>query len=210
MFEFFSIRPPPAPAVDSQAYGIVLPFVPRGPDEHSPLQKTSSPSSPSSAAVAPPTPMHTPKPAVCGEKEGADTAGVQETIAINRKSPPPPPPASYLCSQLVAAALSEMGVLREGGVGLGGKGGWLWVLPGAFGQGGDVERGLGVGVTLGDEVREQRCRRCLLYAWFCMVRLRKTQSVFGSFKSNSWCRGSVRRRLLCWCCERVPASIARP
>ncbi|CAN0555341.1 unnamed protein product, partial [Ectocarpus sp. 12 AP-2014] len=42
---------------------------------------------------------------------------------------------SYLCSQLVGAALSEMGVLRGGGKDLG----WLWVVPGAFGQGGAVD-----------------------------------------------------------------------
>lgn len=62
-------------------------------------------------------------------------------------------PPTYLCSQLVGAALAEMGVLGE-------KGGpgqeldrWLWVLPGSFGQGGAVERGLGCGVSLGEEVR---------------------------------------------------------
>ncbi len=64
--------------------------------------------------------------------------------------PPPPPHASYLCSQLVGAALSEMGVVRVKG----GAGG-LWVLPGAFGQGGAVERGLSAGVSLGEEVSEE-------------------------------------------------------
>ncbi|CAN0534405.1 unnamed protein product, partial [Ectocarpus sp. 8 AP-2014] len=56
---------------------------------------------------------------------------------------------SYLCSQLVGAALSEMGVLRGGGKDLG----WLWVVPGAFGQGGAVDSRLAAGVALGEEVR---------------------------------------------------------
>ncbi|CAB1097094.1 unnamed protein product [Ectocarpus sp. CCAP 1310/34] len=55
---------------------------------------------------------------------------------------------SYLCSQLVGAALSEMGVLRGGGKDLG----WLWVAPGAFGQGGAVDSRLAAGVALGEEI----------------------------------------------------------
>ncbi|CAN0474255.1 unnamed protein product [Ectocarpus sp. 8 AP-2014] len=55
---------------------------------------------------------------------------------------------SYLCSQLVGAALSKMGVLRGGGKDLG----WLWVVPGAFGQGGAVDSRLAPGVTLGEEI----------------------------------------------------------
>lgn len=57
--------------------------------------------------------------------------------------------SSYLCSQLVGDALEHMGVLGEEGPG---DMRWLWVLPGAFGQGGFVERGLGPGVSLGEEV----------------------------------------------------------
>lgn len=58
--------------------------------------------------------------------------------------------SSYLCSQLVGAALSEMGLLNEGSKGR--QRAWLWILPGAFGQGGSVERALADGVALGDEV----------------------------------------------------------
>lgn len=56
-------------------------------------------------------------------------------------------PHSYLCSQLVGAALLEMGVVREE---VGEP--WSWLLPTAFGQGGAVEKGLAEGVTLGEEV----------------------------------------------------------
>lgn len=59
-------------------------------------------------------------------------------------------PHSYLCSQLVGAALLEMGVVREE---IGETiGSWSWLLPTAFGQGGAVEKGLAEGVTLGEEV----------------------------------------------------------
>lgn len=64
---------------------------------------------------------------------------------------------SYLCSQLVGAALSEMGVLRGGGNDLG----WLWVVPGAFGHGGAVDSRLAAGVALGEEVRGDRRVRAM-------------------------------------------------
>lgn len=65
---------------------------------------------------------------------------------------------TYLCSQLIGAALADMRVLQDRGGGGPGQEleRWLWVLPGAFGQGGAVERGLGSGVSLGEEVRLSR------------------------------------------------------
>lgn len=58
--------------------------------------------------------------------------------------------STYLCSQLVGDALQYMGVLGEEEPG---DMRWLWVFPGAFGQGGLVEKGLAPGVSLGEEVR---------------------------------------------------------
>lgn len=62
-----------------------------------------------------------------------------------------------------------MGVLKEGGGGdEGGAGGWLWALPGAFGQGGAVERRLGVGVSIGEEVREGEAARGCCFCNHCV------------------------------------------
>lgn len=80
------------------------------------------------------------------------SSGKSETTPLN---------PSYLCSQLVGAALSEMGVLRGGGGDLG----WLWVVPGAFGQGGAVDSRLADGVALGEEVRGDRRVRAM---WMCV------------------------------------------
>lgn len=63
-----------------------------------------------------------------------------------------------------------MGVLRVGGECRGGEEGWLRLLPGAFGQGRSVERGLAVGVSLGEEVRDQVLPACGIGHWLVLVR----------------------------------------
>lgn len=84
-----------------------------------------------------------------GVKRGCNDEGSKCTEQGEKAAISP----TYLCSQLVTAALAEMGVLGErGGVGRELKR-WLWLWPGAFGQGGAVEKGLGCGVSLGEEVR---------------------------------------------------------
>ncbi|CAM9952346.1 unnamed protein product [Laminaria digitata] len=144
---------------EGKAYGIAPPFAPGWPREPTPTQKKSpSCRNPSPTPTPPRSPTATTSVSV--DQEGGCAVNIPGSISpsISRKPrptppppPPPSPPPSYLCSRLVGAALSEMGVLREGGKG-GGDGRWLWMFPGAFGRGGAVERGLGPGVSLGEEI----------------------------------------------------------
>ncbi|CAM9647895.1 unnamed protein product, partial [Ascophyllum nodosum] len=121
---------------EGKGYGIVLPFPLGGRREEQPVPQTPP-------ALAP---RETSQPE--GERPEAGhpstTSSPSRQCGNSHQLPP-----SYLCSQLVGAALSEMGLVRDG---IGGKEGpWSWVLPAAFAQGGAVDMDLAAGVTFGEE-----------------------------------------------------------
>ncbi|CAM9278948.1 unnamed protein product [Scytosiphon promiscuus] len=159
---------------EGKAYGIVLPFTPIGPKEastrghpvegernvhHVDIRRTRNGALPEGTARVEEKADRSGQDVAPADVDvdGEDATLRHPAVTNEQPMPPPPPPPrphpSYLCSQLVGAALSEMGVLRRGGRGgKAGEAGWLWVLPGAFGQGGAVERALAAGASLGDEI----------------------------------------------------------
>lgn len=159
-----SPMPPTSSSPLYQAYGVIVPFHPpaKPPPRKAPRPPVVRPSAPGAS-----TPMPLGNPYSGG---GWGTVRGQDPSRRHAKLGLPPCrdsgdrgddrvarcqgrreelPSTYLCSQLVGDAFESMGVLKkEAPRGMQ----WLWVLPGAFGQGGAVERALDRGVSLGEEV----------------------------------------------------------